>query len=438
MASNLEGPRGNNGQLVRPTPPRSDSPSSACQPSIVCAPGGVSLGRAPPGFGPSPGRVPSRQIPPPPPPPAPIHHGNATFNAVTYPREWTLLHTQPKASGGAGPPDGPGGGTVSSAGDQSNPAGSPHPGGGAPGSHGSGGAQPPGGGPGGNPGGNSAPPGSTPPQQSGGAGTPGGNPPTTPPVLPPSSRSIDPWASLDRSGKPLPKLSLPSNYKSCSILDTQQLLEVWYDRSTFAIATWRGDAQRYWLTQVLDRARARRDQWLQSSPAQSATLEPVYILGDRKHFPDAQNAVESVLRTEFLEVIPKTIADACMRHGYCTAELIVWYVTKQLILPPDINEVAMQKEILTPPKISPATLDQACARLEEMQHRLNLCIKTKQNVHPRTIVAFVNHTLSGITQYYRTVGNIWDSLYAKHQLRESNQHQPWIGSSLCLQSSSLN
>ena len=41
-------------------------------------------------------------------------------------------------------------------------------------------------------------------------------------------------------------------------------------------------------------------------------------------------------------------------------------------------------------------------------------------MHPRTIVAFVNETLSGITQYYRTVGNIWDSLYVKHQLRESN------------------
>ena len=38
----------------------------------------------------------------------------------------------------------------------------------------------------------------------------------------------------------------------------------------------------------------------------------------------------------------------------------------------------------------------------------------------RTIVAFVNDTLSGVTQYYRTVGNIWDSLYSKHQLRASN------------------
>ena len=162
---------------------------------------------------------------------------------------------------------------------------------------------------------------------------------------------------------------LASNYKSCSILDMQQLLEVWYDRSTFAIATWRGDAQRYWLTQILDCARARHDQWFQSSPAQRATLEPVYILGDRKHIPDA------VLRTELLEVIPKNVADACMRHGYCTAELIVWYVMKQLILPPDTNEVTMQKEILTPPKVPPATLDQACAWLEEMQHSLNLCIK---------------------------------------------------------------
>ena len=28
--------------------------------------------------------------------------------------------------------------------------------------------------------------------------------------------------------------------------------------------------------------------------------------------------------------------------------------------------------------------------------------------------------LSGVTQYYRRVGNVWESLYAKHQLRESN------------------
>ena len=135
----------------------------------------------------------------------------------------------------------------------------------------------------------------------------------------------------------MPKLSLPSNFKMCSIPDMQQMLEVWYDKSTFAIATWRGDAQRYWLTQVLDLARARHDQWLQSSPAQRANLELAYILGDRKHIPEAPNAVKSVLRTELLEVIPKPLAELCMRHGYCIAELIVWYVTKQLILPPDVN-----------------------------------------------------------------------------------------------------
>ena len=95
---------------------------------------------------------------------------------------------------------------------------------------------------------------------------------------------------------------------------------------SFAIATWRGDAQRYWLTQVLDLARSRHDQWLQSNPAQRATLEPAYILGDRKHIPEAPNAVESVLR---------------------------------------------------------------------------MCIQG-----PRTIVAFVNEILSGITQYYRTVGSV--------------------------------
>ena len=199
----------------------------------------------------------------------------------------------------------------------------------------------------------------------------------------------------------------------------QQMLEVWYDKSTFAIATWRGDAQQYWLTQVLDLARARHDQWLQSPPAQRAILEPAYTLGDRKHIPEAPNAVESVLRTD-LEVIPKSLAKACMRHGYCTAELIVWYIMKQLILPPDANEVTMQKEIFTPLRVPPATLDQTSTWLEEMQHRLKPCIKTKQNVHPRTIVAFVNDTFSGVTQYYRTVGNVRDSLYAKHQLCESS------------------
>ena len=77
----------------------------------------------------------------------------------------------------------------------------------------------------------------------------------------------------------------------------------------------------------------------------------------------------------------------------------------------------MQKEILTPPKIPPSTLDQAS---KEMQHQLNLRIKTKQNVHPRTLVAFVIETLSAVTQYCRAIGNIWDALYTKNQLRDSD------------------
>ena len=93
---------------------------------------------------------------------------------------------------------------------------------------------------------------------------------------------------------------------------------------------------------------------------------------------------------------------------------------KQLIMPHYISEVTMQREILTHPKIPPSTLDQGCVWLEEMQHRLNLCMKTGQQVHPRTIITFVQEVLSGITQYYRTVGNIWDSSHLKHQLRESN------------------
>ena len=100
-------------------------------------------------------------------------------------------------------------------------------------------------------------------------------------------------------------LVCPPNYKSCSTLDTQQILEAWYDKSTFAIATWRGDAQRYWLSQVLDCARSKHDACLQSTPSQRASLEPAYILGGRKHIPEGQNAVESVLRTELLDAIPQ-------------------------------------------------------------------------------------------------------------------------------------
>ena len=323
--------------------------------------------------------------------------------------QWTSLNTRPKAPGGGGPPNGPGGSSSPSTNGHQGQGGNAPSGGGAAGSPGSGGGAPPP--PGGQQGG-SNPPGSTPPQQTGGAGFPGGTPQPPPGVTQP--------APLDRSRKSPPKLMLPSNYKSCSMLDMRQLLESRYDKSTLAIVTWRGDAQRYWLTQVLDCARNRHDQWLQSTPSQRASLEPAYILGDRKHIPEAQNAVESVLRTELLDVIPKSIADACMRHGYCTAELLVWYVMKQLILPHEINEVTMQKEILTHPKVAPSALDQGCAWLEEMQHRLNLCMKTGQQVHPRTIITFVQEVLSGITQYYRTVGNIWESLYLKHQLRDSN------------------
>ena len=247
------GPRCINGELVRPQPPRDDSPSTARNTSSVSASGGVRLGKArPPCFAAPPGisQVPSRRLPPPPPPPSSRCSSNAVPDATVYPMQWTPLHTRPKSAGG-GPPDGSGdGGTGSAGGDPSNPSGNAHPGGGgSAGSSTSGGGDPPGGGPpNGNPGnGNSAPPptppGSTPPQQTGGAGQPGGHPtpPAPPPPTPPGQRPVDPWTSLHRSRKPLPKLSLPSNYKNCSILDMQQMLKVWYDRSTFAIATWRGE-----------------------------------------------------------------------------------------------------------------------------------------------------------------------------------------------------
>ena len=52
-----------------------------------------------------------------------------------------------------------------------------------------------------------------------------------------------------------------------------------------------------------------------------------------------------------------------------------------------------------------------------MQCKLNLCVKAKQNVHPQTLFVFVMETLSTVIWYYRTIGN---SLYAKHQLRDSD------------------
>ena len=238
-----------NGSLVRPDVAEEESPSTACRQSIVTAPGGVPLGRAPPGQQQLPGGLRGRGVPPPPPPPppAPVLHAEAAPNATAYPLQWTPLHTRPKAPGGGGPPNDPGGSSSQSANGQPSQGGSaPSGGGGAAGNPGSGGGAPPP--PGGQPGGNS-PPNNTPPQQTGGAGFPGGHPQTPPGITQPN-RHPDPWASLDRSRKSLPKLMLPSNYKSCSILDMRQLLESWYDRCTFAIATWRPDAQRYWLTRV--------------------------------------------------------------------------------------------------------------------------------------------------------------------------------------------
>ena len=216
--------------------------------------------------------------------PGPVPHAPAASSAARYPREWTPLNTKPKAAGGGGPPNGPpngpGGSSDPGANSHSGQGNNPHPGGGAAGSiNGSGGGAPPP--PGGQPGG-STPPGNTPPQQTKGARPPGGTP-QAPPGISQPIRQPDPWAPLDRSRKSLPKLLLPSSYKVCNILDMRQILESWYDKSTFAIATWRGDAQRYWLTQVLDCAGNRHDQWLQSTPSQRASLEPAYILGDRKH-----------------------------------------------------------------------------------------------------------------------------------------------------------
>ena len=63
------------------------------------------------------------------------------------------------------------------------------------------------------------------------------------------------WLPLDRSRKNLPQLKLLQNWRSSSIFELRQSLEDWLNKSTFAIATWRGDAQAYWLEEVVERAR---------------------------------------------------------------------------------------------------------------------------------------------------------------------------------------
>ena len=145
MAEHLVGARCVNGNLIRPGAAEEEAPSTACKPNAVNAPGGVALGRGPPRFGTSRGNSLLRQMAPPPPPPpplpAPVPDGHANSSASTYPQEWTPLHTRPKAPGGGGPPDCPGGGTGTGVGDHSNPRNNPCPGGGSLGSNGSGGAQ---------------------------------------------------------------------------------------------------------------------------------------------------------------------------------------------------------------------------------------------------------------------------------------------------------
>ena len=121
------------------------------------------------------------EVPPPPPPPPPVPHANAAPSTVTYPVQWTPLHTRPKAAGGGGPPVGPpdngSGGSSQGNGHQGGQHGGSSSGGGAgsgggrpppPGGAGSGGGTGPGGGrpppSGGGHGGGSSAPGGTPPQ----------------------------------------------------------------------------------------------------------------------------------------------------------------------------------------------------------------------------------------------------------------------------------
>ena len=308
---------------------------------------------------------------------------------------WTPLNTRPKCSEG-GPPDGSGGGgSGSGTGDPTNPAGNAHPGGGGSGS----------------------------------------NTRRGPPVqvvaipfhlhhhlqvqpLPNDTSRAPPCGSMGTVGqvqKTLPKLLLPSNYK-----DTQRCLK-------FGMTSPRYLARRCSKILAYSSSRARSKQtWsmVAKSPAQRATLEPAYISGTASYSRASIYSRRSKAYSRSSQCFAlnswksfQSPGRACMRHGYCTAELMVWYVMKQLILPPDVNEVTMQKEILTPPKVPPAPLDQASTWLEdaasiESMHQDQAECASKDH-------SSIRQTWS-VTQYYRTIGNIWDNLYSEHQLRDSN------------------
>ena len=85
----------------------------------------------------------------------------------------------------------------------------------------------------------------------------------------------------------------------------------------------------------------------------------------------------------------------------------VWYVMKQLILPHDINEVTMQKEILTQPKVAPSTLDQGCAWLG----RDATLIESMHKNRSASASTYRHHLCPrGLEWHYPVLSNSWQHL----------------------------
>ena len=53
---------------------------------------------------------------------------------------------------------------------------------------------------------------------------------------------------------------------------------LWLNAGFITLTTWRGDAQRYWLVQVLETAWVRRDQWLQTLQTNKPASNPPTVL----------------------------------------------------------------------------------------------------------------------------------------------------------------
>eukprot|EP00975_Prorocentrum_lima_P055899 11719125-Prorocentrum_lima.AAC.1 len=66
---------------------------------------------------------------------------------------------------------------------------------------------------------------------------------------------------------------------------------------------------------IVAHARHKHDEWLEWSPDQRAAVGSSYCYGDQLPFPPRSTVLESHLRIELMESIPKPMQLQCKKHG---------------------------------------------------------------------------------------------------------------------------